>query len=71
MFSFRSSVSKFLINLRQQFRVHKLFLCIYVKHFVHKFLWDLQSFHFVFRITLSKMRKLLSCPFIKGTEMQL
>ena len=37
IFSLRLSGSKFLINLRRQFRVRKIF--------VHKFLWDL---HFVF-----------------------
>ena len=31
---------------------------MYVKFFVHKFLRDLQSFHFMFKITISKMRNL-------------
>ena len=50
MFSLRFSGSKFLINLRRQFRVRKFF--------VHKFLRILQSFHFVFKITIMKMRNL-------------
>ena len=32
---------------------------VYVKFFVHKILRDLQSFHFVFKITISKMRNLM------------
>ena len=35
-------------------------LSVYVKYFVHKFLQDLQSFHFAFKITISKMRNLCS-----------
>ena len=46
MFSLRFSGSKVLINLRRQFRV---------KFFVNKVLRDLQSFHLVFKITISKM----------------
>ena len=41
--SLRFSGTKFLINLRRQFRVRKLFF-VYVKFFVHKFLRDLQLF---------------------------
>ena len=33
---------------------------MYVKYFVYKFLRDLQSFHFAFKITISKMRNLRS-----------
>ena len=55
MFSLRFSGSKFLINLRRQFRV---------KFFVHKFLGDLQSFHLMFKTTISKMHN-LDCYFIK------
>ena len=51
MFSLRFLGSKFLINLRRQFRVRKFFR-------VQKFLRDLQSFHFAFKITISKMRNL-------------
>ena len=58
MFSLRFSGRKYLINLRRQFRVRKIF--VYVKFFVHMFLWDLQSFHFVFKIILSKMGNLCS-----------
>ena len=49
MFSLRFSGSKFLINLRRQFRARKVFF-EYVKVFVQKVLRDLQSFHFVFEI---------------------
>ena len=56
MFSLRFSGSKFLINLRRQFRVRKIFR---TQSFA-----DLQSFHFVFKITISKIRN-LSCSFIK------
>ena len=52
MFSLRFSGSKFLIYLRRQFRVRKIFRT--------QGLRDLQSFHFVFKITISKMRN-LSC----------
>ena len=52
MFSLRFSGSKVLINLRRQFRVRKIF--------VHKFLRNLQSFHFVFKITILIVRDLLS-----------
>ena len=49
MFSLRFSRSKFLINLRRQFPLHKIFsrrqLCA-----LRQFLQDLQSFHFVFKI---------------------
>ena len=51
--------SKFLIYLRGQFRVRKIFSCTQTS-FVHKFLWDLQSFHFVSKITISKMLNLCS-----------
>ena len=38
---------------------------MYVKFFVHKFLRDLQSFHFVFKITILIVRDLiLGCSFI-------
>ena len=57
MFSLRFSGSKFLINLRWKFRVHKIFF-VYVKFFGHKISRDLQSFHFVFKITISKIRDL-------------
>ena len=50
MFSLHFSGSKFLINSRQQFRVRKIFsrrqLCTF-----RQFLRDLQSFHFVFKVT--------------------
>ena len=57
MFSLRLSGSKFLINLRRQFRVGKIFF-VYVKFSVHKFLRDLRSFHFVFKITIPNVRNL-------------
>ena len=57
MFSLRFSGSKFLINLRQQFCVYKIFF-VYVKIFVYKFLQDLQSF--MFKITNFKMCNLCS-----------
>ena len=44
------------------------FFSVLKKYFVQKFSWDLQSFHFVFKITISKMRNLCSlnlCSFIK------
>ena len=46
MFSLLFSGSKFLINLRRQFGVRKIFF-VYLKFFVQKVSWDLQSFHFV------------------------
>ena len=46
------SVRKFLIKLRRQFRVHNIFRI--------QALRDLQSFHFVFKITIWKMRNLWS-----------
>ena len=49
IFSLRFSGSKFLINLRRQFRVHRIFRI--------KVLQDLQSY-FVLKITISKMRNL-------------
>ena len=52
MFSLRFSESKFSINLQRQFRVRKVF-CTEV-------FADLQSFHFVIKITISKMRSLCS-----------
>ena len=48
MFSLRFSGNKCLINLQRQFCVPK------------RFLRDLQSFHFVFKITISKMRNICS-----------
>ena len=59
MFSLRFSGSKFLIILQRQFCVRKIFF-VYVKFIVHKFLLDFQSFHFVFKITISKMLNLCS-----------
>ena len=52
MFSLRFSGRKFLINPRRQFRVRKIF---YTEVFA-----DLLSFHFVIKITISKMRNLCS-----------
>ena len=49
MFSLRFSVSKFLVKLRRQFRIRKIFF-VYVKFFVHKFWRELQSFHFEFKM---------------------
>ena len=46
MFSLRFSRSKFLINLRRQFRLHKIF--------IYKFLRNLLSFHFVFNFFFRK-----------------
>ena len=46
MFCLRFSGSKFLINLRRQFRERKFFF-VYVKFFIHKNLLDSQSFDFV------------------------
>ena len=57
MFSLRFSVSKFLINLRRQFWFVNFF---HEGSFVHKFLRDLQSFHFVFKTNISKMLNLCS-----------
>ena len=59
MFSLLFSASKFLINLQGHFRKCNFFF-LYVKFFVHKFFRDLKSFHFVFKITTLKVRKL--CP---------
>ena len=56
MFSLRFSGSKFLINLRRQFRVRKFF-CVYIKYFVHKFLGGLAAC-IVFKIAVPKMRNL-------------
>ena len=57
MFSLHFSGSNFLINLRQQFRVHKIFSC--TQNFPYtSFLRGLQSFHFVFKITVPKVHKL-------------
>ena len=49
MFSLCFSACKFLVKLRRQFRVRRVFFG-YVKFFVYKFLRDLQSFHFMFKI---------------------
>ena len=49
MFSLRFSVSKFLVKLRRQFRIRKIFF-VYVKFSVHKFWRELQSFHFEFKM---------------------
>ena len=59
MFSLRFLGSKFLIDLRRQFHVRKYFF-MHKKFFVIKFLRDLQSFHFVFKITILIVRDLLS-----------
>ena len=59
MFSLRFSGSKFLLNLRPQFSVRKIFS--QMDNFpVHKFWRDLQFFHFMFKIIISKMRDLCS-----------
>ena len=58
MFFLRFSVSKFLINLRRQFRVVKFFRVRRI--FLNMFWRDLQSFHFVYMITFSKTRNLRS-----------
>ena len=63
IFSLRFSGSKFLINLRRQFRVRKIFF-VYVKFFVHKVLRDSQSFHFAVKINISKMRNLSKCELL-------
>ena len=63
IFSLRFSGNKFLINLRRQFRVRKIFF-VYVKFFVHKVLRDSQSFHFVLKINISKMRNLSKCKIL-------
>ena len=55
MFSLRFSGSKFFINLRRQFPVRKI-LSVYVKFFLRKVSRGLQSFHFMFKIHISKMR---------------
>ena len=56
MFSLRFSGSKFLVNLRRQFRVRKFS--------VHKFLQDLKSLYFVFKISkLQKGAKRPHCNF--------
>ena len=52
MFSLRFSRSKFLINYGGNF--------VYLKFFVHKFLRDLESSHFVFKITNSIVGNSLS-----------
>ena len=41
---------------------------VYVKFQMHNFLRDLQSFHFVFKMTISKMRNLCSSIFHKIFE---
>ena len=63
IFSLRFSGSKFLINLRRQFRVRKIFF-VHVKFFVHKVLRDSQSFHFALKINISKMRNLSKCKIL-------
>ena len=63
IFSLRFSGSKFLINLRRQFRVRKISF-VYVKFFVHKVLRDSQSFHFAVKINISKMRNLSKCELL-------
>ena len=62
MFSLRFAGSKFLINLQRQFRVR---FFVFVKFFPHKILRDIQSFHFVLKITISKMHYVVCCSFIK------
>ena len=56
--SLRFSGSKFLINLRRQFRVCKSFSC--TKIFSTQVFRELQPFHFLFKITISKMLNLCS-----------
>ena len=63
IFFLRFSESKFLINLRRQFRVRKIFF-VYVKFFVHKILRDSQSFHFALKINISKMLNLSKCKIL-------
>ena len=53
MFSLRFSGSNFLIKIYGG-------NFVYVKFYVHKFLRDLQSFHFVFKIAIAKVRNLCS-----------
>ena len=65
MFALRFSGRKRLRNLMRQHWVRKFFF-VYIKFFIHKFLRDLLSFHFVFKTTISKMRNLtLGRSFIK------
>ena len=56
--SLRFSGSKFLINLRRQFRACKSFLC--TKIFSTQVFRERQPFHFLFKITISKMLNLCS-----------
>ena len=49
-----------LIQLRFKSRLFGLHVLCVRKIFVRKFSWDLQSVHFVFQITISKMRNLVA-----------
>ena len=53
MFSLGFSGSKFLINLRRQFRVRKIFF-VYVKFFVHKVSSDLHLFILCLKLLFRK-----------------
>ena len=68
-FSLRFSGRKFWINLRRQFRVRKIFSCTYIFSNT-RFLRDLQPFYFVFKITISNMRKLCSTILLKFAHEQ-
>ena len=52
-----------LIQLRFKSRLFGLHVLCVRKIFVRKFLWNLQSIHFVFQITISKMRNLVAILF--------
>ena len=58
MLPLRFSRDKFLINLRRQFHVRKIFP-------TQVFAGLAAPFHFLFKITISKMRN-LTCSFITG-----
>ena len=64
MFSLRFSGSKFLINLRRQFRVRKICSC--TLNFPYASFWEIWSLHFVFKLVFWKcLTYVLGCSFIK------
>ena len=65
VFSLRFSGSKFLISLRRQFRVRKIF-CVYVKFFVFKVSQDLHLFILCLKLLFRKcVTYVVGCSFIK------
>ena len=65
MFSLRLSGSKFLINVRRQIRVRKMFF-MYVKFFIHKVSGDLHLFILYLKLLFRKFVTFVEgCSFIK------